>query len=272
MGAGMARSLAREGHEVVVWNRTRDKAQALAGAKITAVDTVAEAVTDSAVVLTMLFDTDAVLGVADEITDALSPDAVWVQSSTVGPDGIRRIAAVAGDRILDAPMVGTKKPAEDGALVVLVSGPDGLVATAQPVLDAVGSKTVVVGAEIGQASALKLACNAWIAMLTACTAQSLAIAASLDVDPGLFLQVIEGGAVDTPYAHVKGDAMLAGDWATSFPVDGLRKDLGLMVEATRDSGFPQGLLTSVLGLFDGAAEQGHGGEDIAAVRTAFPIR
>ncbi|MGI9155825.1 MAG: NAD(P)-dependent oxidoreductase [Marmoricola sp.] len=143
MGAGMARSLAREGHEVVVWNRSPEKAKALVGDGITAADTVGEAVTDSDVVLTMLFDTDAVLDVAEEVTAALAPDAVWVQSSTVGPDGVRRIATVAGDRLLDAPMVGTKKPAEDGALVVLVSGPEDLVATAQPVLDAVGSKTVV---------------------------------------------------------------------------------------------------------------------------------
>ncbi|MGI9155824.1 MAG: NAD-binding protein [Marmoricola sp.] len=125
---------------------------------------------------------------------------------------------------------------------------------------------------MGQASALKLACNAWIAMLTAGTAQSLGIAASLGVDPSLFLQVIEGGAVDTPYAHVKGDAMLAGDWTTSFAVDGLRKDMDLMVEATREDGFPQEMLTSVLGLFDNVSEQGHGSEDIAAVRTAFPTR
>lgn len=270
MGSGMAGSLAREGHDVVVWNRSPGRAAALAGERITAAGSVREAVSGADAVVTILFDTDSVLAVAEEVRDALGPDAVWVQASTLGPDGVRRVAEVAGPRLLDAPVLGTRKPAEDGALTVLVSGPADLVETASPVLDAIGARTVVAGTEVGQASALKLACNAWIGMLTVGTAQSLALADALGVDPALFLSAIKGGPVDSAYAQVKGAAMLAGSYPTSFAVDGVRKDVQLMIDAAGAVDFPVALLTAVRKQFDQASEQGHGDDDMAAVRASFP--
>lgn len=273
MGAGMAGSLAREGHEVVLWNRTPEKAQALAGGSISAAATLAEAVTGSDVVLSVLFDADATLAVTEELVGALGPDAVWVQSATVGPDGARRIAEAAGDaaeRMLDAPVLGTKKPAEDGTLVVLAAGPQSARESARPVLEAIGSRTVVAGERLGDASALKLACNSWVGLITAGTAQSLALAAAQGVSPELFLEAIEGGAVDSPYAHVKGASMLSGDYsAVSFALDGVRKDARLMVEAAESNDMPSDLLRAVLGVYDRASEHGHGADDLAAVRTAF---
>ncbi len=272
MGAGMAGSLARDGHQVTIWNRTearaRDVAAGLDG-DVSVAATVAEAVADSDVVLTMLFDEAAVLSVADDIAAHLPDGAVWVQSATVGPAGARTIADRAPGRVLDAPVLGTRKPAEDGTLVVLASGPETLVTAAQPALDAIGGRTVRVGAEIGQASALKLACNAWVGLITAGTAQSLALAQGLGVDPQLFLDAIGGGAVDTPYAHLKGAAMLTGDMPMSFAVDGIRKDFGLIQEAAQGAGVRDELLAAVLGLFDAASEQGHGEDDLAAVYAAW---
>ncbi len=270
MGAGMAGSLAREGHEVVVWNRTADKAQALAGDGITAAASVAEAVSGCDAVVTVLFDTDAVLAVTEEIVGGIGPDAVWIQSSTVGVDGARRIAEAAGGQIVDAPVLGTRKPAQDGALVVLASGPAALLEKAQPVFDAIGSRTVVAGDVVGQGSALKLVVNAWIGLLTAGTAQSLAFAQSLGLDPALFLEAITGAPVDSAYAQLKGAAMIKGDWTTSFAVDGVRKDVGLMIDAAGDADFPTGILDAVLATFDSASGLGHGADDMAAVRTAFP--
>ena len=269
MGAGMARSLARAGHDVTVWNRTSEKAEAVAGDGITAVESVTEAVTGADAVITMLFDTDATLAVADEIVGALGADSVWIQSGTVGPDGARRIAEAGTGSMLDAPVVGTKQPAEDGKLVVLVSGPDALIEAAKPVFDAIGGRTVVAGSEIGEASALKLACNAWIGLLTAGTAQSLAFAKALGVEPQLFLETIGGGPLDTPYAQLKGKAMLAGNYEPSFALDGVLKDLGLMVDAAGSVGFPADLLSAVRGVFQRASDEGHGSEDMAAVRYAF---
>ncbi|MGH8860454.1 MAG: NAD(P)-dependent oxidoreductase [Jatrophihabitantaceae bacterium] len=269
MGAGMARSLRRAEHEVTVWNRTAARAEPLAADGIALALSVTAAVTGADAVITMLYDTYSTLAVADEVVAALGDDAVWIQSGTVGPEGARRIAALGGSQV-DAPVLGTKKPAEEGKLVVLASGPARLIEIAKPVFDSIGRRTVVVGESIGQASALKLACNAWIALITAGTAQSLAFASALGVDPALFLAAIAGAPVDSAYAQLKGAAMLSEDWTTSFAVDGVTKDVGLMIDAASSAGFPTGLLEAVRSLFRKASASGHGDDDMAAVRAAFP--
>jgi 3-hydroxyisobutyrate dehydrogenase len=286
MGQGVVRTLLREGHDVTAWNRTRAKAQPLADDGATVVDTVREAVAGSEVVLTVLFDGEAVLSVLREATEATSPDAaasasdasagpVWVQASTIGAADTARVVELADERgvpLVEAMMLGTKKPAETGALVMLAAGDAGLLERVQPVLDAMGAKTIVAGDSVGQGTALKLAANAWIASITAATAQSLALAGSLGLDPQLFLDAIEGGQSDTPYAHLKGATMIAGDYPPQFALDGLRKDVALMreaVEAVEGVDFDTSLLEALAGLYRTASDRGHGGHDVAAVRAAF---
>jgi 3-hydroxyisobutyrate dehydrogenase len=270
MGAGMARSLRRSGHDVIAWNRTEAKAEPLSDEGVEIADSVTDAVTGTDAVVTMLFDVDATLAVCDEIVGALADDAVWIQAGTVGPDGVRHIAQHAGRDILDAPVLGTKKPAEDGKLVVLVSGDHALIERVQPVFDAIGGKTIEVSDRIGDASALKLVCNAWIGVITVGTAQSIAFAERLGVDPRLFLQAIEGGAADSAYAQLKGRAILGGDYDPSFALDGVIKDIGLMLDAADSVDFPPELLAAVRAMFERASSAGHGDKDMAAVRFAFP--
>ncbi len=269
MGAGMARSLTTAGHEVTAWNRTRAKAEPLSADGVRVVDTVREAVAGADAVVTMLFDVDATAAVGRELLDALPEGAVWVQSGTVGVAGSAALAGLGAGRMVDAPVLGTKKPAAEGALVVLASGPADLVERARPVFEAIGSRTIVVGERLGEASALKLACNAWVAMLTAAAAQSVGLASALGVDPALFLDAIEGGPTGAPYARVKGTAMLTGDYTPSFEVDGVVKDVSLMVDAAQGVGFRTDLLEVVRSLFASTSEAGYGEEDMAAVRRAF---
>ncbi|MFC5175433.1 NAD(P)-binding domain-containing protein [Nocardioides taihuensis] len=174
---------------------------AVLGTGIMGAGSVAEAVDGADAVLSLVYDEASVLAVADELVGALGPDAVWVQSSTVGPDGVRRIAAAAGaaaGRLVDGPVLGTRKPAEAGALVVLASRPAAARASAAPVLDAVGSRSVDVGETIGDASALQLVCNAFVATLNAGIAQSWALASALGPAPALFVEALRGGAMDAP--------------------------------------------------------------------------
>jgi 3-hydroxyisobutyrate dehydrogenase len=271
MGAGMARAMRREGLDVAAWNRTKSKAEPLADDGVQVADSVAQAVAGVDVVLTMLFDADAVLGVTDDITGNLGAEAVWLQSATVGPDGIQRIAAAAGDgaRLLDAPMLGTKEPAEQGKLVPIVSGDAQLIERARPVLDAVGTKTVVAGNRLGAASSLKLACNAWIFAITAATAQSIALAQQSGIEGGKFLEAIDGGSADSPYAHLKGKLMLSGEFPPSFGLDGGRKDLGLIQEVAKAAGVDTSFIDGTKALFDRASDDGHGEDDLAAVYTAL---
>lgn len=268
MGAGMVRSMRRAGHEVKVWNRSPARAQALASSGAVPTSTVSDAVAGADAVVTMLFDVDATLTVKDELTAAMGPDAVWIQSATVGDDGIQKVAEGVA-RIVDAPVLGTRKPAEDGTLVVLASGDPVLLARCRPVFETVGSRTVVVGDRPGPASALKLVCNSWVALLTAAVAQSVNFATALGVDPRLYLEAIDGGPTGAPYAQLKGAAMLNGDYAPSFAVDGALKDLHLMLEAASRTGFPPQLLAATRDLYQQVAADGRGGADIAAVAEAF---
>jgi 3-hydroxyisobutyrate dehydrogenase len=273
MGAAMARSLAREGHDVSVWNRTPERAEAVAGDRITACGAVADALLGADVAFTMLYDADSVLDVTAEIEGALGSDAVWAQSTTVGPDGMRRIADAAGparDKLLDAPVLGTRQPAEEGTITVLVSGGAEARERARPAFDAIGGRTIDLGERLGDASALKLAVNSWVASLCAATAQALAMTETLGLEPGLFLQAIEGGASDSAYAQAKGALMMKEEWAEpAFALDSVVKDVGLMVDAARGAGLPDDLLTSLLQLYERASERGLGGADMAAVRAAF---
>lgn len=272
MGAGIARSLLREGIDVTVWNRHSEKAKPLESDGATVAESSVDAVRDADVVITILFDETAVESVADDFLSAMKQDAVWMQAATVGPAGMRRLAekaTAAGVTVVDTPMVGTKKPAEEGNLVVLASGESDILSRLAPVFHAIGGKTVIVGDEVGEASALKLACNAWVASLTAATAQSIAICQRLGVDPALFLSAIDGGPTNAPYAQLKGGMMLDSDYTPSFGVDGLVKDLGLMIESVQPVGMPTQLLGAMHELFVTAAESGHESDDIAAVISAF---
>jgi 3-hydroxyisobutyrate dehydrogenase len=272
MGVGMTHSMLRAGLPVTVWNRHPERAKPLAADGATVAESAEDAVREADVVVTMLFDEPAVTAVMTQVAGAVREDAVWVQSSTVGRRGTAALAAFAeehGLTMLDAPVVGTKQPAEDGELVVLASGAEAARSVAQPVFDAIGGKTVWVGTEIGAASALKLVANAWVATLTAGTAQGIQLTRALGLDPQLFLDTIGGGASDSPYLQVKGKAILEGRLAPQFALDGLLKDLRLIREAAAAGRVPTTLIDALLAAFASASEEGHGGEDIAAVAASF---
>ena len=272
MGAGVAGSLLRDGHEVTVWNRSAGKASPLGDRGATVASDPGTAVEHAEVVLLTLFDTDAVVDVLEQAAGDAPADAVWVQASTIGVGGTATIVQLAekyGITLVEAMMLGTKAPAEQGTLTMLAAGPADLLDRVGPVLDAIGAKTVRAGDRVGDGTALKLAANAWIASITAATGQSLALAAALGLDPALFLQAIEGSASDSAYAHTKGAAMIAREFPAQFALDGLRKDIGLITDAARTAGVSTTLLEALGRVYADASAAGHGGDDIAAVGTAF---
>ncbi|WP_219635240.1 NAD(P)-dependent oxidoreductase [Nocardioides ungokensis] len=265
MGAGMARNIAAAGLSLRVWNRTPARAEPLADVA-EVVSTVAEAVQGADIVLTMLFDADSVAETMEEARGHLAADAVWLQQSTVGLAGTDRLAELADDlevAFVDAPVLGTKKPAEDGALVVLASAPESVRDRVAPVLDAIGSRTLWVG-EAGAGSRLKLAANAWVFTVVEGVAESLALTRELGLDPRLFLEAVRGGALDAPYVQLKGGAMLDGSFDPAFALDGALKDAGLIIEAGKAAGLDLGVLPGIRAHFARAVDAGHGDLDMAA--------
>ncbi|MDA1360039.1 NAD(P)-dependent oxidoreductase [Glycomyces luteolus] len=269
MGAAMARNLARAGHEVTAWNRSRDKAEPLTADGIRIADTPAEAVANADAIVTILHDGPAALDVMRQAAPALRPGARWIQSTTAGIEGIAGLAAFAAEHDLvffDAPVLGTREPAEAGKLTVLASGPNDD-QTANAVFDAVGAKTVWISADgaDGAASRLKLVANSWVLVLTHGIGEVLALAEGLGVDPQRFFELIEGGPLDAGYARIKGGLILNGETGnTSFGLDTAEKDARLIVEAARVNGVRLDLGEAGVERFRRAAAQGHGGEDMAA--------
>lgn len=266
----MAENLARAGFEVRAWNRTRAKAEALAGSGVQVADSPAGAARDADILVTMLLDAgaveEAVFG-AQGAAAALAPGAVWAQMSTVGVAGADRLATLAagaGLAFVDAPVLGTKKPAEDGSLVVLASGPPALAERLGPVFEALGQRTTWLETT-GAASRLKMVVNSWVLALDVATAEAVALAEALDLDPKLFLQTIAGSPTDSPYAHLKGDQMLRRDFTASFSVANAAKDARLVVDAASAAGIRLALAEVVRHQLERAAELDHGEEDMAAV-------
>jgi 3-hydroxyisobutyrate dehydrogenase len=266
MGAGMARNIATAGLRLRVWNRTREKAEPLAEMGAEVADTAADAVRGADVVVTMLFDTDAVSSALQAARDGLAAGTVLLQQSTVGVEGTEQLQALADELGLvyvDAPVLGTKKPAEDGALVVLAAGSDDARPLADPVFEAIGSRTVWL-AEAGQATRLKLVANSWVLTVVEGIAEALALATSLGVEPEKFLDVVRGGAMDAPYVQLKGSSMLAGDFSPSFGLAGAAKDASLILDAARASGADVEFIEVVQKHFARAMGAGHGDDDLSA--------
>lgn len=266
MGAPMARHVAQAGNDVVVWNRTRDKAEAIDGVEVAG--DPAGAVAGARVVVTMLSDGAAVEEVIGQALEAIDAGAIWWQASTVGLEATERLAELASDRGLayvDAPVLGTKQPAEAGELTVLASGPPDALDTLAPLFDAVGSKTVRLD-QAGEATRAKLVMNHWVLALTTATAETIGLARALGVDPRLFLEGIAGGPLDSGYAQLKGALILEDRTGeASFPLRLAHKDARLVVEAARAHGADLGLAPAVAERFSRAAEAGLGDADMAAV-------
>lgn len=271
MGSGIARSLAREGFTVRAWNRTPKKAEPLKEAGVTVVPDAADAVAGADVVLTMLFDADAVAQVMEPVLPQMG-SVVWVQSSTIGPEATERFAQTAESRgiaYVDAPMLGTKQPAEKGRLIVIGSGPTALRTRLAPLFGAIGARTVWAGQRPGDGQRLKLAANAWVLSLVGAAAQSVRLTADLGLDPQLFLEAVSGGPLDCGYLQVKADAMITGDFEPAFPLDGAVKDGGLILDAMAAAGVDDQLMRALETEFERASHFGHGAQDMAAVVYAF---
>ncbi|MEU6253509.1 NAD(P)-dependent oxidoreductase [Streptomyces sp. NPDC047043] len=270
MGAAMARNLARAGHTVRAWNRTRAKAEPLTADGAHVADTPAEAVRGADVVLTMLYDGPAALDVMREAAPALRPGAVWVQSTTAGIEAIGGLAAFADEHGLvfyDAPVLGTRQPAEAGQLTVLAAGPLEGRAVVEPVFDAVGARTVWTGEDgaAGSATRLKLVANSWVIAATAATGEVLALSKALGVDPQNFFDLIAGGPLDMGYLKAKSALVLNEQLSPAqFAVDTAAKDARLIVEAGRQNGVRLDVAAASAERLERAAAQGHADEDMVA--------
>jgi 3-hydroxyisobutyrate dehydrogenase len=265
LGAAMAARLGETGHRVKLWNRTPDRARAIANAStgVTAVADLSEAVKQSPVVLTVLRDGDAVAEVMNTAIDGLDARAVWVQASTIGPGSARMLGELARTHavaFLDAPVSGSTGPARNGTLVWLTSGSREAFELAEPTLRDLGSAVEYLGSGV-EGSAVKIAVNAWMTSATVAMSDVLSLCDALGIDHGLFARVLADGPLAMPYAQQKAMAMDEHAYTAGFAVELARKDLVLAEESLS----PSPLLLAVRRRMDQTIADGHGHDDLAAV-------
>jgi 3-hydroxyisobutyrate dehydrogenase len=265
MGFAMARNIARAGIGLRAWNRTRDKAAPLADDGGAVLDSPAEAVEGADIIVTMLADAQAVLEAMEAALPGVRQDAIWLQMSTIGEQGTQECMSLAHEHQLafaDAPVLGTKQPAQDGKLVVLASGPDELRGRVQPIFDAVGQRTMWLG-PAGNGSRLKLATNMWILTVTEGCAEAIAFTEGLGLDPSLLVEAISGGPIDSPYFQLKSKAIIQRNFDPQFSLKLAAKDARLMEEAMRQHNLDLPLVVAIAERLAQGAER-HPDEDMSA--------
>jgi len=273
MGSAMARNLVAAGLTTRVWDRSPSATGSLADAGAVVAASAREAVRDAGVVITMLPTADAVESVIFDggVAEAFDDGCVWAQMGTIGVEATLRI----GDRLaaqrpgvmfVDAPVSGSKGPAEQGQLLILASGPAAAADAVRPVFDVIGRKTVWLG-EAGQGSLVKLVVNAYMSILIEGVAETMELADRLGIGHEQLAEVIEGGPLDAPLADAKFHKMDRGDFAAEFPLEWALKDVDLVIDAAGGQAPP--LLAALSGQWHAAVAAGYGRQDISAARLAL---
>jgi len=272
MGSAMARRLLAAGLSTTVWDRSAQSTEPLADAGAMVAGSASEAAAGARVVITMMPDADAVQSVVFDggVAGAFDDGAIWTQMGTIGVAPTARFASRLGELrpgvlFVDAPVSGSKGPAENGQLLILASGPDAAQPVVAPAFDAIGRKTVWLG-PAGQGSRMKLAVNAYMSVLIEGVAEALELASEFGIEPGKLAEAIEGGPLDAPIADAKLHKMERGDYAPEFPLQWAVKDVDLAIAETGSS-LP--LLTALSRQWNAAVDAGHGREDVSAARLAL---
>jgi 3-hydroxyisobutyrate dehydrogenase len=273
MGSAMARNLVLASLPTTVWDRSKKATESLAAAGARLAAAAPDAVHDARVVITMLPTADAVESVVFDggVAAAFAGGAVWAQMGTIGAAATaqfsERLTQLRPDVLyVDAPVSGSKGPAEAGQLLILASGPAEAQAIARPAFAAIGRKTVWLG-QAGQGSKMKIAVNAYMSVLIEGVAEALELAGRLGIDPFMLDDAIAGGPLDAPIADAKLHKMEVGDYAPEFPLQWALKDVDLALQAAGGASLP--LLAALSRQWQSAVDAGHGRDDVSAARLAL---
>ncbi|GAB4422772.1 MAG: NAD(P)-dependent oxidoreductase [Anaerolineae bacterium] len=270
MGSRMAANLQKAGFELVVHNRTKAKADALVAGGATWADTPAEVGRQVSLLFTMLGDPEAVLSSAlgeQGFLGSLPAGSLWVDCSTVNPSFSRTMAnhaAARNLRFLDAPVAGTKQPAESGDLLFLVGGAAEDIATARPCFEAMGRAVQHVG-DTAAGTSLKMVVNKLLAEAMLSYAEAVTLGESLGISREALLGMIPASAVAAPFLKGKAEKIAAADFEADFPLQWMQKDLQLAAVTAYEQGVALPLTNAAKEIYALARQKGHADEDFSAI-------
>ena len=227
----------------------------------------------AAIVVTMVTDADVVFSIARDqgMLAALAPGAVWVQMSTIGVAGIERIKALADAQrpdvtLIDAPVSGSKDPAEHGQLTIFASGSEEVRGRLSPLFDALGQRTIWVG-PIGAGSRLKLVANVWLALGAEAVNTSVALALRLGLETETVVNALSGGPLVSQWQAAKLQRIAQDDFSVQFALSLALKDVHLAIQAA-DNG-PFVALACLADEWQQVVDQGLGDQDVTVVTQAL---
>jgi 3-hydroxyisobutyrate dehydrogenase len=273
MGHGMATSALRAGIPTIVWNRESRATRDLAELGADVAETAADAARRAEIVVTMVTDADAVISIARDqgMLAALAPGTIWVQMSTIGVEGIERVATIVDAErpdviLLDAPVSGSKVPAEQGQLTIFASGPEGVRSRVDPLFEALGQRTIWVGA-VGAGSRLKLVNNTWLAFTSEAVASSIALARRLGLGTETVVGALDGSTLVSSWQAAKLQRIAKDDYSTQFGLSLALKDVHLALQAADDGRFAA--LASLADEWQKAVDDGLGDQDLTVMTRAL---
>lgn len=271
MGAPMAKNLKKKGFEVVVWNRTAARADALRADGIEVAPSPREVASRVDAICTCVADPQALESVSLDLIEHGKRGQLFIDFSTVSVPLIQSLharCAAKGIDFADAPVTGSRSGAEKGTLVIMTGCSDATLARASPVFAAVGEKVIHCGA-VGSGTQVKLAGNALIAAMLQSFSEGLLLTQKAGVDPKKFIEVVQASGFRSPYFDFKGKAILERDFTPHFTIDLMHKDLSLFLDNAALNRVPTPTAASLRETYNLARAAGHGNADIAAVITAF---
>ncbi len=270
MGTAMAGRLLAAAMDVHVWSRHPASTMPLVDLGATAFDAPADAVREADVVITMLATAEATADVMldGHALEAMKPGSVWVQMATIGVEDTEKLVAATLLRrpvvvFVDAPVSGSREPAEKGQLLILGSGPHAAAPLLESVFGALGRATLWLG-PAGAGSAMKLVLNTWLAFQTEGAAEAAALAERLGVPDSALLGAFRDNPLASPYAIGKLTRMLAQDYHADFALDWALKDLDLVAKEASAEVTP--VASAIAERWRGLVLDGSSGLDVSVAR------
>lgn len=270
MGSRMANNLIRNGNQLFVYNRTKEKANDLINNGATFTNSVSELASQSEVIITMLSEPqvvkDAALGDSGFLNH-LNKNSVWIDCSTVNPTFSKEMfkeASKRNIRFLDAPVSGSTKPAEKGELTFLIGGENDVIEYCRPLFEAMGKKIIHIGGN-GMGTSIKMVINLLLAHSMLAFSEGILLGESLDISKEKLFEILFGGPVIAPFLAGKKDKLLHSDFEAEFPLQWMLKDLHLALISSVENNLQLPLTESAAKIYEGASKSRYKEDDFSAI-------